>query len=369
MGFKVLSAVLGVGVLLTACGERQEERAEERFSGSVHPELQAHTAEFRQEVIKVTDGVFVAVGFGLANSILIEGDDGVIIVDTMESRSEAEAVKAAFAEITDKPIRGVILTHNHTDHIYGGSVFTGNDPSVEVWAHASTEYYIDRIVSMISSAISLRSMRMFGQFLTDAEVENAGIGPKLAFKTEEMALARPTHTFEESTDIEIAGVKLTLVHAPGETPDQLFVWLPEKRVLLPGDNFYRAFPNLYTIRGTAYRDVLDWVEALDKMRSHRPTYLVPSHTRPLEGEDYIYEHLTAYRDAIQFVHDQTIRTMNKGMTPDQAVGFVKLPPHLAENEFLRPFYGTVERCCDLGAYGSGHAGDTVCRGSVQRAFT
>jgi alkyl sulfatase BDS1-like metallo-beta-lactamase superfamily hydrolase len=132
------------------------------------------------------------------------------------------------------------------------------------------------------------------------------------------------------------------VHAPGETPDQIFVWLPDKKVLLPGDNFYKSFPNLYAIRGTAYRDVMDWVESLDKMRALHPEYLVPSHTRPISGADEIQATLTDYRDAIQFVHDQTVRAMNQGLTPDEIVQRVRLPDHLASRPYLQEYYGTVE---------------------------
>jgi len=133
-----------------------------------------------------------------------------------------------------------------------------------------------------------------------------------------------------------------LVHAPGETNDQLFVWLPERRVLLPGDNVYKAFPNLYTIRGTLYRDVLEWARSVDAMRALRPEHLVPSHTRPVSGAAEIDEILTAYRDAIQFVHDQTIRGMNQGLTPDEIVERVELPPHLRQHPYLQELYGTVE---------------------------
>ena len=120
------------------------------------------------------------------------------------------------------------------------------------------------------------------------------------------------------------------------------MWLPEKRALLPGDNVYRAFPNLYTIRGTLYRDLMDWVRSIDAMRDRRPEHLVPSHTRPVSGAERIEEILTAYRDAIQYVHDQTIRGMNQGLTPDELVARVRLPPHLRDHPFLQEFYGTVE---------------------------
>ena len=107
-------------------------------------------------------------------------------------------------------------------------------------------------------------------------------------------------------------------------------------------NFYKSFPNLYAIRGTAYRDVTLWVKSLDKMRKLRAQYLVPHHTRPLKGAEKIYETLTNYRDAIQYVHDQTIRWMNKGLTPQAIVEKVKLPNHLAHRPYLREYYGTVQ---------------------------
>jgi alkyl sulfatase BDS1-like metallo-beta-lactamase superfamily hydrolase len=142
-------------------------------------------------------------------------------------------------------------------------------------------------------------------------------------------------------DDTIAGVHFKLVHAPGETDDHLFVWLPEKRVLLPGDNIYRAFPNLYTIRGTTYRDLKGWAASLDKMRALKPAFLVPSHTRPLEGEQPIYDTLTTYRDAIRYVYEQTVRMINQGKTPDEIVATLKLPAHLAQHPFLQEFYGTA----------------------------
>jgi alkyl sulfatase BDS1-like metallo-beta-lactamase superfamily hydrolase len=85
-----------------------------------------------------------------------------------------------------------------------------------------------------------------------------------------------------------------------------------------------------------------WVKSLDIMRDLRPNHLVPGHTRPLEGEAIILETLTNYRDAIQFVHDQTIRHINAGLTPEEIVGKVKLPPHLAYQPYLQEYYGTVE---------------------------
>ncbi len=85
--------------------------------------LRAHSQLFEQGVVKVTDGVYVAIGYGLANSIMLEGNDGIIIVDTMETVDEGERVLAAFREITDKPIKALIYTHNHADHVFGARAF------------------------------------------------------------------------------------------------------------------------------------------------------------------------------------------------------------------------------------------------------
>jgi alkyl sulfatase BDS1-like metallo-beta-lactamase superfamily hydrolase len=324
--------------LLGGC---QQERSVQNPTTPTPADLTAHSAEFKQGVEKVTDGVYVAIGFGLANSIMLEGDDGLIIVDTMESMQAAKSVLAAFRTISNKPVKAIIYTHNHADHVFGAAAFADSD-DIPVYAHETTEYYIDRVVNVLRPIIAVRSARMFGSYLEGAELENAGIGPFLNVQDQSIINAlRPNQTFRDKLSVTVAGIDLELVHAPGETNDQLFVWLPDKQVLLPGDNIYRSFPNLYTIRGTPNRDVNAWVESLDKMRNLQAAYLVPSHSRPLAGKQLIFDTLTDYRDAIQYVHDQSVRGINLGLTPDQLVEFVKLPAHLAKSPFLQEFYGKV----------------------------
>jgi alkyl sulfatase BDS1-like metallo-beta-lactamase superfamily hydrolase len=316
------------------------------LEGHVHSTLAAHDQEFERTVYEVTDGVHQAVGFGIANSILVEGDACVFIVDAMGSVQSAQAVKAEFDAITSKPIEALIYTHNHGDHVFGARGFVP-DGDVDVYAHETTNYYINRVVNVIRPVLSERSARMFGAVLPAEgpdRLVNVGIGPFLEVTQEGSTngLIRANKTFAERLDLELCGVQVTLVHAPGETNDQIFVWLPEKRLLMPGDNVYKAFPNLYTIRGTLYRDVLAWAQSLDRMRALEPEHLAPSHTRPVSGKEEVAEILTAYRDAIQFVHDQTIRGINRGLTPDELVEVVVLPPHLRDHPYLQELYGTVE---------------------------
>jgi len=81
--------------------------------------------EFRRDVIKVTDGVYVAVGYSMANVTLIVGDGGTIVVDTTSKLGEAQAVRAEFAKISAAPVRAIIYTHSHPDHTGGATVFAG----------------------------------------------------------------------------------------------------------------------------------------------------------------------------------------------------------------------------------------------------
>lgn len=303
--------------------------------------LSEHSKEFKKEVIKITDGVYMAVGYGLANSILLEGKDSLVIVDVMESVEAAQGIKKEFDKITQKPIAALIYTHNHTDHTFGAKGFTGNQ-KVEVYAHESTNFYLDQVLSIVRPILQKRSYRMFGNYLNESELINAGIGPHLHIdENTTLGLLRPTRTFTKKIRTKIAGIDIELIHAPGETNDQIYVWLPEKKVLMCGDNLYRTFPNLYTIRGTPHRDLMQWVRSLDIIRYLQPEYLAPSHTRPILGKVKIREIVTTYRDGIQYVHDQTVRWMNRGMTPDELVQQVRLPEHLAKSPFLQEFYGKV----------------------------
>ena len=334
MKIKFLIPIL---LFIFSCSETEPiEEAKE----ATPEDLINHTEEFRKEIIEVTEGIHVAVGFALANAIMIEGDGSNIIIDTTGTVETAQEVKDLFDSINSNPVEAIIYTHNHADHTYGATVFA--EDSTEIYAHESTGKYLSRVIGILRPIISSRSSRMFGNVLPREEVENNGIGPFLEIGRDgrKPGLLYPTKTFSDKLAFTAAGIKIELYHAPGETNDQLFVWLPEKRALFPGDNFYKTFPNLYTIRGTPYRDLVGWVNSIDMMRYLEPEYLVPSHTRPLVGAKTINNLLTTYRDAIQYVHDQTIRLMNMGMEPDEIAESLILPKHLGDSPYLQEFYGS-----------------------------
>ncbi|MDC0254978.1 MBL fold metallo-hydrolase [Bacteriovoracales bacterium] len=304
--------------------------------------IKEQNKQFRKGVYKVTDGVYVAVGYGLANSILVLGPKGKIIIDVLGNIETAKIVKKEFDKISKLPLKGIIYTHNHSDHIFGGEVFA-EGKKIPVYAHEKTKKAINRIISVVEQSITARSFRMFGTYLNKEQLGNAGIGPFLEINSKsKLGLLYPTHTFSKRLKIKLAGLDVEMVHAPGETDDQIFIYLPQKKVLFPGDNYYHTFPNLYTIRGTPYRDVRLWANSLDLMMEKEPEFLVPSHTMPLKGKENIKDVLSHYRDAIRYVHDQTVRGMNSGLTPDELVQKVKLPKFLSEKPYLQEIYGRVD---------------------------
>lgn len=328
-------------IFITACS--QSESIDIPKISKVE-KLIKHSEEFNKEILTYeTPGgkIHIAIGFGIANSIMVEGNGGNIIIDSADSVFEAEEIYSFFKKKNANPIKAVIYTHNHADHTFGTSFYlTSQSERPKIIAHESTDYYMQRILGIINPIVSARSARMFGTQLPEEDLINVGIGKSLNVSKSPPGYVKPDITFKDELVLDIADIDIRLFHAPGETNDQLFVWLPEFNSLMPGDNIYKTFPNLYTIRGTTHRDVMGWIGSLDHMRSLNPQFLFPSHTRPIVGKD-ISIALTIYRDAIQFVHDQTVRLMNEGYYPDQIVEMIDLPKELKESPFLYEFYGTV----------------------------
>ena len=313
----------------------------------MHPELKAHPEYFKREIIQLADNVYMAFGFAASNQFMIVGDDGLIIIDTSETTKAAENVLAAFREISSLPIHTIILTHSHRDHVSGASVFAeGGSPDI-----LASERYSEDSLFVASShpqpvkAMQARTKRQFGIGLSyPDEIIGIGVGPgDRPLEGMGAGSLPPTRFIGDAGEIlKICNIELELKLVPGETPDHIVVWYPEKKVLICGDNFYHAFPNLYAIRGTAYRDFDTWADSLDTLMAFQPEVLGPGHTRPVFGAAAIQESLSDYRDAIRHVITETRNGMDEGLTIDQLAHRVKLPPELAEKRHLREYYGRVD---------------------------
>ncbi len=320
--------------------------------------LARHAAEFNEDVVRVADNVYTAIGYTVSANSMIVGEDGVVIIDPGQMVSASRRARAAFEEITGKPVKAVIYTHGHGDHTNGAGAFVDEGADVQVWARSNFQSETARMVraglqggvrpvntqgfdlkpeQKIGIGVAIPpDGRPAGNMMRDGmrgAGGGAGRGPA--------GLVLPTHRFSEvRRTIEVAGIKLELVAAPGETDDQLYVWYPAQRVVFAGDNFYKSWPNVYPLRGTARRDALDWIESLTKMLAEKPTHLVGGHTRPIL--DDAEEVLKNYRDALQYVYDETVQGAKQFKTPDELVASIRLPERLAELDYLADYYGSVE---------------------------
>lgn len=309
--------------------------------------LTQQSKQFDEQVIKVADNVYTAVGFSVSNVSMIVGDDGVVIVDTGMMLDDASRIMAEFRKLSDKPVKAIIFTHSHGDHTGGAAAFLGSERP-QIWAHKNFGSEESPLVAGGVTFQSVRGARQAGFKLPPEQRINNGIAPVRYPKRGGSVFAsgnetKPTHFLEgERQTIKVAGIELELVSSPGETNDQVFVWSPAARVLFAGDNFYRSFPNLYAIRGTPNRSVRLWAESLAKLADYDAVALVGGHTNPILGANEVKEVLNDYRDAVQFIHDKTVEGMNKGMTPDELVEYVQLPENLAGKDYLQPFYGHPE---------------------------
>lgn len=313
---------------------------------------------FEPRIIKVTDKVYTAIGYQVSTNSMIIGDDGVIIIDPGQVPQAAMQVREEFSKISDKPVRAIIYTHGHTDHTNGAMSFYDKDADIQVWARANFDSEARHNQHRGLSG-GVRPVDAQGFSLLPEQKISVGIAippdrrpansmmvdgtqqDSTTSRPPELIKIPPNHTFsEDHVAIKIAGISLELVAAPGETDDQLYVWLPEEKVIFSGDNFYQSWPNTYPLRGTARRSVRDWISSLGKMIEEAPRHLVGGHTSPIKGDAIAV--LTNYRDALQWVYTRTIEGANKSMGPDELVEYARLPDRYAGLDYLADYYGSVE---------------------------
>ncbi len=329
------------------------------FEGD-HPDvpaaLAAHARRMRQRIYRAGERVYCAVGYALANVIIVRCEGALVVLDTTESHTSATQIltdfKAAVPELAEWPVAALVYTHNHSDHINGARAFVNEDDvrtgRSQIIAHSTLMRAVSDNASVVAPILATRSIYSFGGLLPPGPKGSvsAGIGPRII--NSQVSFLAPTLTFDDALDITLAGVRFEFRHAPSETDDEIVVWLPDEETLLSAEVIQgECLANVHTIRGTRYRDPLQWVDTIDVLRqrhAHQPVrWMVPAHGRPVSGIASIEELLTAYRDAIAFIHDQAVRFINHGATPDELADWLPaLPPHLARHAWLGEYYGTVK---------------------------
>jgi len=333
-------------ILLSACADNtnnSEQKSEELGAPNQNDDLKYLAQDFREKIYSPHENIKVAVGYGLANSILVLGNTQSLVVDTMGGIETANRVIDDLDIPSNKPVTTLAYTHFHADHTLGAQAFVDQFSIENVISHETTIAEIRDFFGIKRDLISERSLKMFGSILQEKDkTTSSGIGIKLETGIDTPGYIKPTITFSDFYSHDLDGLEIQFFHAPGETDDQLFVWIPKYKALMPGDNIYKAFPNIYTIRGTTYRSFKSWYTSLEKMMALEPEILIPSHGTPINGKEEISRVLSNYRDAIKYVHDQMMRNLNSGYSPLEAARKIKLPENLARDPHLFELYGTIE---------------------------
>jgi alkyl sulfatase BDS1-like metallo-beta-lactamase superfamily hydrolase len=282
-----------------------------------------------------------------ANSIIIEGTDGVIVVDTGASKQAGKYIKQKIAELTDKPVTTIIYTHHHYDHTQGAGEIVSKETAdnKEVTIIAAKNFTQEEITENITTGLIMtwRSSYGYGLFLEPKEQKDFVIGGMMAKPCiGPGAHLKPNLFVEGKLELELHGRKLILLQTGGEAATELVVYLPQEKILLCADEIYPSNPNLHSLRGTKPRNVLDWITAIDNMRELEIEHLVGNHGKPVSGAEKIQEILLYYRDIIQYQHDQAVRLINNGYTAQElAEELAELPDYLHYPPYSLNYYGHI----------------------------
>lgn len=303
-------------------------------------------------LFELTDGIYQIRGTDLSNMTIVEGDSGWIIIDPLTVAETASAsLKLAQQELGKKPIRAILFTHSHMDHFGGvdGILEHMSEQEKSELRIIAPEGFVEEATSeniVTGIAMGRRAEYMYGKHLSnDARGHvDTGLGKmpvvgSFSFKT-------PTETISnDNLKQTIDGVPFEFQIVSGsEAPSEFTFYLPEHKAFCGAELVSRNMHNLYTLRGAKVRDALLWSKFIEEARvkfSDAEIYFA-SHHWPLWGKEKVDEFLAQQRDTYKFIHDQTVRLINQGLTPNEIANTIKLPTALSDPFHNNGYYGTLE---------------------------
>jgi alkyl sulfatase BDS1-like metallo-beta-lactamase superfamily hydrolase len=302
-------------------------------------------------LFEVVEGIYQVRGMDLSNTSIVEGDEGIIVIDTLLSVETGAAALALYRKHRgDRPVKAVVITHSHADHFGGIRGFVSQDEvdsgAVRIFA---PEGFIEHAVSenvYAGTAMNRRAGYMYGAALARSPRGGvgAGLGQTLSIGT--VSLMAPTDLVTTTGHEEtVDGVRMVFQMAPDtEAPSEFLVYLPDFKALCAAEDATHNLHNLLTLRGAVVRDPHGWsnylTETID-LFGDEVEVVFASHHWPTWGNDRVVEFLSLQRDLYAYLHDQTLRMMNKGLVGPEIAEEITLPPALENAWHTRGYYGSV----------------------------
>jgi len=325
---------------------------EQECPDTAHPSLWRQGRLSRPAgLFELAPGIYQLRGFDLSNMHVVEGEEGVVVIDPLISTETAAAALSLYREHRgDRPVTGLLYTHSHVDH-FGGARGVVSESDVEsgrvpVLAPAGFLHHAVSENVFAGTAMARRAGYMYGALLgrgPDGQV-GSGLGQTTSLGT--ITLIPPTLEIGETGQEEtVDGVRMTFQLTPGtEAPAEMNVFFPDAGALCIADNAARAMHNILTPRGALVRDPRIWAHYLDQaltLFGERAEVLFSGHHWPCWGRKRIVDYLEKQRDLYTYLHDQTLRLLNQGHTGPEIAELVELPPSLAGEWHCREYYGSV----------------------------
>jgi len=314
---------------------------------NVHPSLWRHAQVLgKAGLFKVTDRIWQVRGFDVANITFVRGDKGWIVIDPLTATETAAAAYALISEKVAKlPVTAMIYTHSHVDHFGGagaiGAVMAKDAPILA--PQGFTRAAVSENV-IAGPAMGRRAGYQFGLGLPKGPEGSMGSGIGMGVAAGTRSLVPPTREITETgTELTIDGVRIRFQVTPGtEAPAEMNFGFPDWKVADLAENANVTQHNILTPRGAMIRDAKAWAQGLTEAMDFfaGAEVLIASHGWPRFGAGEIADYLGKHRDAYAYLHDQTVRLMNKGLTGPEIAATLTLPPALAKQWYDRPYYGS-----------------------------
>jgi linear primary-alkylsulfatase len=302
-------------------------------------------------LFEAAPGFFQLRGFDISNMHIVEGEEGIVVIDPLISAETAAAALALYrAHRGERRVTGLLFTHSHVDH-FGGARGVLNEEEIEAGAIPiiAPAHFLHHAVSenvFAGTAMGRRAAYMYGARLGRGADGQLGSGLGMTTSLGTLTLIPPNLDVTETGQEEVVdGIRMRFQLTPGtEAPAEMNIHFPDARVLCVADNVARSMHNILTPRGALVRDPRIWAHHLDEaieLFSGESEVMFSGHHWPAWGEERIVDVLEKQRDLYTYLHDQTLRLINEGLTGPEIAERIELPPSLASEWHCREYYGSV----------------------------